>query len=150
MFNPVPFILTAIFVSLIAFFLGRDYEAGQYTTGVSDTPRAWLAYHGAELRYHYANLGVSGALPAPIGIDGIAKPAAFASCLSNKILATYLVGFSRPPAPTAIVAAARTLYAGDPNIGLAAGGDLQTPFGPVALPCAIPDGTPVVIDQVAP
>jgi hypothetical protein len=74
---------------------------------------------------------------------------AVASCAKANVVATYVTvpaAISRP----AVAEAMGRLWGGYPLVGQAIGNALTNPFtgAMLLLPCAIPDGTPVVVSEI--
>lgn len=107
-----------------------------------------LIYHQAALAYVAANPGASGAV-VPATLPDRWTAASIASCAKAGAVATYAAVPTTLSAP-AVAAAMGRLWGGYPVVGQAISNKLTNPFTgtSIALPCAMPNYTPVVLSQV--
>ena len=106
-----------------------------------------LIYHQAALAYVAANPAVSGVLT--LGALPQWTTGSVASCAKSGAVATYVAVPASVSVP-AIAAAIGHLWGGYPLVGQSVSNKLTNAFtgASIALPCAIPDYTPVVVSQV--
>jgi hypothetical protein len=106
-----------------------------------------LVFHQGALAYVQANPGANGAV-TPAALPAQWTIPAVASCTNSGIVATYLavpLTVSKP----AVAEAMGRLWGGFPLVGQALANRLTNPFtgASIALPCAVADGTPVIVSQ---
>jgi hypothetical protein len=106
-----------------------------------------LIYHQAALAYVLAHPGVSGSVGPPV-LPSAWTATAIAACADAQGVATYVVvpmTLSKP----AVAAAMGRLWGGFPLVGQASSNKLVNPYNglSLALPCLLPDQTPVIYSQ---
>jgi hypothetical protein len=107
-----------------------------------------LIYHQAALAYVAANPTTDGAV-MPGTLPDRWSAATVASCASSGAVATY-VTVPTTISSSAVAAAMGRLWAGYPLVGQALANKLTNPFTgtSIALPCSVPNYTPVMLSQV--
>jgi hypothetical protein len=107
-----------------------------------------LIYHQAALAVAMANPGMTGAVTVGVLPDRWSATSV-ASCAKANLVATYMTVPGTVSAPAVAEAMAR-LWGGYPLVGQSVGNKLTNPFtgAELALPCAIPNQTPVIVSQV--
>jgi hypothetical protein len=106
-----------------------------------------LIYHQAALAYVALNPGTSGAV-SPDALPTGWAIAVVAACAKSGGVATY-VTVPTTVSSSAVASAMGRLWGGYPLVGQAQSSKLTNPFtgAPAALPCAIPNGAPVILSQ---
>jgi hypothetical protein len=107
-----------------------------------------LIYHQAALAYVQANPTADGAVtPGTLPDRWVAVTVA--SCAKSGAVATY-VTVPTTISSSAVAAAIGRLWGGYPLVGQALANKLTNPFTgtSIALPCGVPNYTPVVLSQV--
>jgi hypothetical protein len=107
-----------------------------------------LIYHQAVLAYVAANPNTSGTVD-PGTLPDRWTAAAVVSCAKSGTVVTYATVPTTLSAP-AVAAAIGRLWGGYPLVGQAISNKLTNPFtgASIALPCAVPNYSPVVLSQV--
>jgi hypothetical protein len=124
---------------------GNQIAAGNAADGVAEQV---LVYHQAALAYVSANPIASGTID-PGTLPDHWTASAVASCVKSGMVATYVAVPSTVSGP-AVAAGMGRRWGGYPLVGQAISNKLTNPFtgAAIALPCAVPDDTPVVLSQV--
>jgi len=123
---------------------GARIAAANAADGVAEQG---LIYHQAALALAAASPGMNGTVTVGMLPDRWTA-VSVASCAKANIVATYVTVPSTVSSP-AVAAAMGRLWGGYPLVGQAIGNKLTNPFSGVAmaLPCAIPNQTPVIVSQ---
>jgi hypothetical protein len=106
-----------------------------------------LIYHQAALAYVALNPGIAGAVSSGALPTGWNAPT-IASCTKSGMVATY-IGVPTTVSGSAVASAMGRLWGGYPLVGQAQSNRLTNPFtgASTVLPCAIPNGAPVIFSQ---
>jgi len=106
-----------------------------------------LIYHQAAIAYVLANPGTNG-LVNPGNLPLGWTTTEIASCANAKGVATFVTVPTTLSKP-AVAAAMGKLWGGFPIVGQSASSSLTSPYTglPLALPCAVPDQSPVIYTQ---
>jgi len=106
-----------------------------------------LIYHQAAVATVLANPATNGTV-TPAGLPSGWTPTGVASCASGRIVATYVTIASTISKP-AVAAALGRLWGGFPIAGQSLSNTVTNPYTGLALaiPCAVPDDTPVIYSQ---
>jgi hypothetical protein len=107
-----------------------------------------LIYHQAAIAYVHANPTTNGAVTPGILPDRWTATTA-ASCAKSGAVATY-VTVPTTLSGSSVAGAMGRLWGGYPLVGQAISNKLTNPFtgNSIALPCAMPNYTPVILSQV--
>jgi hypothetical protein len=122
---------------------GDRIAAANAADGIADQ---MLIYQQAAIAYVMANPSASGVLP--ISLPSGWAVAGIGACAKSQTVATYATVPSTVSKP-AVAAAAGRLWGGYPLVGQSLSNALtNTMTGlSLSLPCAVPDGTPVLMSQ---
>jgi hypothetical protein len=106
-----------------------------------------LIYHQAALAYVAQNPGATGAI-SPGSLPSAWTVAIVAACIKSGGVATY-VAVPTTVSSSAVASAMGRMWGGYPLVGQAQSNKLTNPFtgASTALPCAVPNGAPVVFSQ---
>jgi hypothetical protein len=106
-----------------------------------------LIYHQAALAAVLANPAMSGTVTAA-GLPSGWTATGIASCASGRIVATYVAVPTMLSKP-AVAAAMGRLWGGFPIAGQSLSNTVTSPYSglTLAMPCAVPDETPVIYSQ---
>jgi hypothetical protein len=122
---------------------GNRMEAANAADGLAEQA---LIYHQAAVAYVFAHPGANGAVPVVLP-SGWAT-AGIAACAQAGTVETSVTVPSTVSKP-AVAAAMARLWGGYPLAGQAVANGLTNPMTAtsIALPCAAPDQTPVIVSQ---